>query len=71
MGLLSDTSFEEGRKLYYTDEKAGIKMMKEHAKSASDFQTLQAKAWQAGDKETEVFAATKKAEERGKKRFNW
>ncbi len=71
MGLFSDTSFEEGRKLYYVDAKAGIEMMKKHAKTADEFNILQAKAWQANDSATEIFAATRKAEERGKRRFNW
>lgn len=70
MGLFSDTTFEEGRKLYYKDSKAGITMMKSAAKSERDFRILEAKAWEAKDKETEIFAATERAKKAGAKKFD-
>jgi len=48
MGLFSDSSFEEGRKLYYHDPDAGIAMMAAAAKTAGDFRTLAAKCGEMG-----------------------
>ena len=71
MGLFSDSTFEEGRKLYYHDPKKGIEMMKKGATTASEFRTLAYKCSESGDDAGYKENKAKEAEKNAEKKFKW